>query len=413
MLLVNLILKLLLITILIFSYSLSITNNAIYGTLSLIVILVAASVFLWIVGAEFLAMVYIIVYLGAVVVLFLFVVMMISDDKNIRTNNNFIKVFIPEFLSKKNSVVQFLKNFFVTKYIVKNKKDYTLENFKRLTGKKLLKRFENFVFSFYSILDTHLLIISFTLISLLLLEMHGSFCFLTPICRFVGAQIREFHLFLWFLCHTGPLWIADIYNCYVLMWQEVFWFLSPFFMVIEDKTLIFPHVLKWAVTNPEYGFPMFWIFIFYPLSVWSYPQVKLNDKEQFYILSWVFSKVYYLIEIFFFFLFSYLIYLIIFSDFNFFGSMDPKIANEQEIIIKLYSSNYLSNISQIGELLYTEYGLLVVISSFILLTAMIGAIVLTLRKNTSKYQNINFRNNKILRNSIALYKVKAVNDLTF
>ena len=70
----------------------------------------------------------------------------------------------------------------------------------------------------------------------------------------------------------------------------------------------------------------------------------------------------------------------------------PFLSFSGEEIFNLDSLNYVSwlnyqsqlnNIEAIGHLLYTDYVILFIISSFILLVAMIGAIVLTLQKKAN------------------------------
>ena len=70
----------------------------------------------------------------------------------------------------------------------------------------------------------------------------------------------------------------------------------------------------------------------------------------------------------------------------------PFLAFSGEEILNLESLNYtswlnyqsqLSNIEALGHILYTDYVILFIISSFILLVAMIGAIVLTLQKKAN------------------------------
>ncbi len=65
------------------------SGNPVYSVLNLIVAFLSTSVLFLILGAEFVAMVIIIVYVGAIAVLFLFVVMMldIKIDKSVRSSN--------------------------------------------------------------------------------------------------------------------------------------------------------------------------------------------------------------------------------------------------------------------------------------------------------------------------------------
>ena len=70
-------------TILIFSsLAVTITRNTIYGVMFLILAFVNAACLFIIAGSEYLAMLLIVVYVGAIAVLFLFVVMMLNVDHN-------------------------------------------------------------------------------------------------------------------------------------------------------------------------------------------------------------------------------------------------------------------------------------------------------------------------------------------
>ena len=60
----------------IFSFFVIISKNPVHSILSLILVFFNAAGLLIVLGAEFLAMLFIIVYVGAVAVLFLFVIMM-------------------------------------------------------------------------------------------------------------------------------------------------------------------------------------------------------------------------------------------------------------------------------------------------------------------------------------------------
>lgn len=67
------------------------TRNAIYSVMFLVLAFINASALFVILGAEFLAMLLIVVYVGAIAVLFLFVVMMLNVDVNQikeKTNRN-------------------------------------------------------------------------------------------------------------------------------------------------------------------------------------------------------------------------------------------------------------------------------------------------------------------------------------
>nr|YP_009559266.1 NADH dehydrogenase subunit 6 [Gelidium coulteri]QBA96113.1 NADH dehydrogenase subunit 6 [Gelidium coulteri] len=80
-----------------------------------------------------------------------------------------------------------------------------------------------------------------------------------------------------------------------------------------------------------------------------------------------------------------------------------KSAYQQSIIISwLTEENSLSNIKVIGNVLYTNYSILFLLSSLILLIAMVGAIVLTMHQRTDAKKQI--IENQLLRNSIGVVK---------
>ncbi len=80
------------------------------------------------------------------------------------------------------------------------------------------------------------------------------------------------------------------------------------------------------------------------------------------------------------------------------------IRNKDNFII---NNNNLTNTHQIGSVLYTEYFFVFQLSGCILLVAMIGAIVLTLRKRDGVLrQNISKQLDRRKENSIEIIKVK-------
>ncbi|MGI9392998.1 MAG: NADH-quinone oxidoreductase subunit J [Parvibaculales bacterium] len=82
------------------------------------------------------------------------------------------------------------------------------------------------------------------------------------------------------------------------------------------------------------------------------------------------------------------------------------VTGEMEITRKAISSN-LSNTEALGAVLYTEYIYLFQVAGAILLTAMIGAIVLTLRtREDVKRQNINKQNKRSKKDSVELVDVQ-------
>jgi|SRR5579885_19022 len=90
----------------------------------------------------------------------------------------------------------------------------------------------------------------------------------------------------------------------------------------------------------------------------------------------------------------FIIELLLIVERNLPHSSDVSINNShnQEVIQWIYSINYVSNIEAIGNIIYTYYYDLFIISGFILLVAMIGAISLTLHINQNiKRQQIFFQ----------------------
>lgn len=75
------------------------SRNPVYSVISLIGLFVVCSAMMVLVGAEFLAFVYIVVYVGAVAVLFLFIIMMINVKsiplKNNYNSNLFFLILVP------------------------------------------------------------------------------------------------------------------------------------------------------------------------------------------------------------------------------------------------------------------------------------------------------------------------------
>ena len=60
-----------------------------------------------------------------------------------------------------------------------------------------------------------------------------------------------------------------------------------------------------------------------------------------------------------------------------------------EIIIWVNQINYITNVTALGSVLYTYYAYCFIVASLVLLVAMIGAILLTMRKSSNvKHQDI-------------------------
>ncbi|WP_045808755.1 NADH-quinone oxidoreductase subunit J [Candidatus Neoehrlichia procyonis] len=105
------------------------SSNPVYSVLSLILTFFISSTLFILLGAEFIAMLVVIVYVGAVAVLFLFVVMMIDTNYS-RIRQGFVKYFI---ISLMCGVVFFIdmvlviQNSHIRSDVVKNQ-DINMEN---------------------------------------------------------------------------------------------------------------------------------------------------------------------------------------------------------------------------------------------------------------------------------------------
>jgi len=69
------------------SVMVTVSKNTVYSVFFLILVFVTISILFIMIGAEFLGMIMLIVYVGAVAVLFLFVVMMLNVGENITTRS--------------------------------------------------------------------------------------------------------------------------------------------------------------------------------------------------------------------------------------------------------------------------------------------------------------------------------------
>ena len=69
------------------SIMVTVSRNTVYSVFFLILVFVSVSILFIMIGAEFLGMIMLIVYVGAVAVLFLFVVMMLNVTENFEKNN--------------------------------------------------------------------------------------------------------------------------------------------------------------------------------------------------------------------------------------------------------------------------------------------------------------------------------------
>lgn len=119
---------LLTILILIAVLNIFLSNNPVFSVLYLILSFCLASVICILFGAEFIGLIFITVYVGAVAVLFLFVVMMINIKKNLSHNvertTNFFSYFGPLIFYK---IHQIIFSIFSDNHIadlVENKNDY-------------------------------------------------------------------------------------------------------------------------------------------------------------------------------------------------------------------------------------------------------------------------------------------------
>jgi NADH:ubiquinone oxidoreductase subunit 6 (subunit J) len=318
--------KNLMIISLIFSYVLTTTKNAIYSALSLIVIILCTSIILWFVGAEFLAMMYIIVYLGAIAVLFLFVVMMLNIDikknEKFKFFKNFFKVIkilffnFRKYLAKLYAILYELRIFDDEVY-----KPLPAETY--LESNRILHVFTIFIWAYFLFTDAVLLVTA------------------TPFTRHFYSALGTFTLLNYFMFYVFKL-NKDVPNKF------------------NRKTV---------VKNVDFSF--------------------------------IFDLFYYI-------LFTFAFLIILFTPIDFF-KLNNNLLEQNNIFLDLISSNYLHNTAIIGELLYFEYGFLFILSSFILLIAMIGTILITLKKDTiSKKQFISKQINRNLNKTVSFYKVTKV-----
>ncbi len=75
-----------------------ISRNTVYSVFFLILVFVTISFLFIMIGAEFLGMILLIVYVGAVAVLFLFVVMMLNITEQLKKKNLLEKVLLTIYL---------------------------------------------------------------------------------------------------------------------------------------------------------------------------------------------------------------------------------------------------------------------------------------------------------------------------
>jgi len=72
-----------------------------------------------------------------------------------------------------------------------------------------------------------------------------------------------------------------------------------------------------------------------------------------------------------------------------FGSQPTTFNQNLEIVIWVNQINYITNVTALGHVLYTYYAYCFIVASLVLLVAMIGAILLTMRKSSNaKHQDI-------------------------
>jgi len=72
-----------------------------------------------------------------------------------------------------------------------------------------------------------------------------------------------------------------------------------------------------------------------------------------------------------------------------FASQSTNFNQNLEIVIWVNQINYITNVTALGHVLYTYYAYCFIVASLVLLVAMIGAILLTMRKSSNaKHQDI-------------------------
>nr|YP_010338920.1 NADH dehydrogenase subunit 6 [Dixoniella grisea]UNJ18992.1 NADH dehydrogenase subunit 6 [Dixoniella grisea] len=84
------------------------STNAVHSVLFLVLLFFNASGLLLLIGAEFVAIIFIVVYVGAIAVLFLFVIMMLNIKFNVYLDQ-FIKIYYIKFLSLLVSLFVFVQ----------------------------------------------------------------------------------------------------------------------------------------------------------------------------------------------------------------------------------------------------------------------------------------------------------------
>ena len=77
-----------------FSLNLILSSNTLYSILSLICIFVISSILLLLLGVDYIPLIFISIYVGALSILFLFVVMMLNSRILIKTNNFLFYFFL-------------------------------------------------------------------------------------------------------------------------------------------------------------------------------------------------------------------------------------------------------------------------------------------------------------------------------
>ena len=101
-------------------------NNPIYAAFWLILTFLSSANLLWILNSSFFAVIYLIIYVGAIAVLFLFVIMML-DIKNIefaKSFNNYFTVTVYAFWM----LIPFLISFFFSTFFILENSLYFEEN---------------------------------------------------------------------------------------------------------------------------------------------------------------------------------------------------------------------------------------------------------------------------------------------
>lgn len=175
--------------IIILAFFIVFTRNSISSILALILIYVLVAILFLILGAEFLAILLIIVYVGAISILFLFVIMMLNlriiEVKNIIFNYLPISLFIfIHFLLLIFYIVFYDLSFFLDNVLYVNKNDLLTYNVK-----------ENNIILLGNLLFNHYYYLLIFAADILLLALIGSIS-ITVDFKYRNTQINKYNKYL-------------------------------------------------------------------------------------------------------------------------------------------------------------------------------------------------------------------------